>query len=281
MLVTAKKILDKAKKENYGVIAPNVFNLETIDAAVEAAAEENSPIILAYGESMEKYTNIYEFGAIATEIAYRSNIPIAIHLDHSFAFETCLKSIQAGFSSLMIDRSFKNYTDNVSETKEIVKIAHAVGVSVEAELGHVGSANSDNEEDYGNLTDPDLAADYVNKTGIDTLAIAIGTAHGVYKQEPCIDFERLKLIKNKVHIPLVLHGGSLTGDEQLARACREGICKVNIGTEIDLEAMAGFDSNLPEILKGWEFAQRLNSAKLKVKERVKHYIRLFGSSDKS
>ena len=137
MLVSMKEILDKANKDGYAVISPNVFNLETIRAAIEAAVEEKSPIILAYGECIEKYTDIYEFGEMAKMVADKVDIPVAIHLDHSYTFEGCIKAIKAHFTSVMVDRSSKNYEDNVRETKEITRIAHAVGVTVEAELGHV------------------------------------------------------------------------------------------------------------------------------------------------
>lgn len=282
MLVPMREILDKANDEGYAVIAPNVFNLETIRAAVEAAVEERSPIILDYGESIEAYTDIYEFGYMAKIVAETYDIPVAVNLDHSFNFKVCIKAIRAQFTSVMIDRSAESYEDNVNETKEMVKIAHAVGVSVESELGHVGMGSNyydDVKEEF--LTDPDLALEYVKATNVDALAIAIGTAHGLYKGDPKIDFERLKRIKEKVDIPLVLHGGSLTGDDQLAKAARSGISKVNIGTELDIDGMTGFMTDSEEIIKGWELPQRLLSAKAGFKDKVRHYIRLFGSQNKA
>lgn len=282
MLVPMREILDKANNEGYGVVAPNVFNLETIRAAVEAAAEERSPIILDYGENIDKYTDIYEFGYMAKMVAEKYDIPVAVNLDHSFNFEVCIKAIKAQFTSVMVDRSAESYEVNVNETKEIVKIAHAVGVSVESEFGHVGMGSNyydDCRDEF--LTDPDLAREYVKATNIDALAIAIGTAHGLYKGDPKIDFERLKKIKDKVDIPLVLHGGSLTGDEQLAKAVRLGISKVNIGTELDIDGMTGFMKNSKEIVKGWELPQRLLFAKEGFKDKVKHYIKLFGSQNKA
>lgn len=277
MLVSMAQILDKANREGYAVIAPNVSNLETIKAAVEAAEEEKSPIILAYGEGLEKYIDIYDFGNIAKNAAIKSHIPIAIHLDHSFNFETCIKAINAGFTSIMIDRSSKPYEDNLNETKEMVRIAHAAGISVEAELGHVGLGSDYGDEESDNLTDPYVAAKFVKETSVDALAVAIGTAHGLYKSEPKIDFERLRHIKEEVSIPLVLHGGSMTGDKNLAKACQTGINKINIGTELDIEAMNAFMSNDANIVTGWELVQRLALAKDAVKIKIKHYINVFGS----
>lgn len=282
MLASLKEILEKAKREGYAVMAPNVFNLETIDAAIEAAEEEKSPIILAYGESLEKYTNIYKFANIARDAAIRSSVPIAIHLDHSCNFESCIKAINAGFTSIMIDRSTKSYEENRDETKEIVKIAHAAEISVEAELGHVGLGINYIEESQTNFTDPYLASKFVQETQVDALAVSIGTAHGVYKGKPKIDFERLKKIKELVDVPLVLHGGSMTGDENLTKTCQMGINKVNIGTELNIAAINSFmNPEIDSIKKGWEFIQRLASARNSVKERVKHYIRLLGSKNKA
>ena len=244
------EILNKANREGYAVAAPNVFNMETIKAALEAAVEERSPIILNFAERVEMYTDIYEFGHMAKIIADKYPIPVAVNLDHGETFETCIKAINANFTSIMIDRSTKSFEDNVRETKEMVKIAHAAGISVEAELGHVGIGTNYEEDGLENLTDPYIAAEFVLETGVDALAVAIGTAHGLYKGTPKIDFTRLKQIKEKTCIPLVLHGGSFTGDKQLVKACQTGINKVNIGTELDMSAAEGLLINSKNIIKG-------------------------------
>lgn len=280
MLVSMHEILNKANREGYAVIAPNVFNLETIRAAVEAAMEERSPIILDYGEGVERYTDIYEFGYLTQFVAAKYPIPVAVNYDHGTTFEACIKAIRANFTSIMIDRSTKSFEENVKETREIVRIAHAAGISVEAELGHVGIGSNYEEEGQKNFTDPDIAAEYVKATEIDALAVAIGTAHGLYTGIPKIDFTRLEEIKRKTAIPLVMHGGSFTGDDQLSKACRMGINKINIGTELDVDAIDAMMSDSKNIVKGWELPQRLMFAKESFKNKVRHYIKVFGSNNK-
>lgn len=230
MLVTMKEILDKARQGNYAVAAPNVDNEHNLRACIEVAEELQTPIIL--GVPFHVNPDIPYFGRIISDLAIRSSVPIAFHLDHGGPYEQIIMAIRAGFTSVMIDRSKLSYEDNAREVKEIVKIAHAVGVSVEAELGHVGDA--DNYEVDGNtgLTVPEEAVRFVEETGVDCLAVAIGTAHGVYKGEPNIRFELLKELKEKVSVPLVLHGGSGTGDDNLRRCSKEGINKVNLSNEL-------------------------------------------------
>ncbi|CCQ95103.1 Ketose-bisphosphate aldolase [[Clostridium] ultunense Esp] len=279
MLLPLNSILNEANKHNYAVIAVNVFNYETIRAAIEAAWEERSPIILNFGESIGEITDIYDFVAIAKIVESRYDIPVCINLDHSFKYDECIKAIRAGFTSIMVDRSSEPYETNVEETCELVKVAHSVGVSVEAELGHVGLGEEYGEEVENSLTNPDIAADFVDKTNVDALAVAIGTAHGLYKGTPKIDFDRLVEIKKRVNMPLVLHGGSMTGDEKLRKASQLGINKINIGTDVDIAAMEGFKSQ--EAKPGWELPIRMDLAREAMKKKIRHYIRIFGSSDKA
>ncbi|MDD4835190.1 MAG: class II fructose-bisphosphate aldolase [Lutispora sp.] len=279
MLVPLNPILYKANKDNYAVIAVNVFNLETIRAAVEAAWEEKSPIILNFGELLGDITDIYDFADIVKIVASKYDIPVCTNLDHSLKYEESIKAIRAGFTSIMVDRSSQPYDINVQETQELVKIAHSVGVSVEAELGHVGLGEEYEGENKDSLTDPELAAYFVERTKIDALAVAIGTAHGLYKGTPNIDFDRLVQIKKMVKIPLVLHGGSMTGDQQLRKACELGITKINIGTDVDIAAMKGFNSQ--NIKPGWEFSKRTDLARQEMKNKIRHYIRIFGSDNRA
>lgn len=231
MLVTMKPMLEKAQREKYAVIAANVGDEITVRAVLDAAKAMRSPVILNVAYVATK--NLKEFGRICEAAAWRTDVPVAINLDHGENFEQCIESIAAGFSSMMADRSNLPYEENVQQVSLLAKIAHAAGMSIEAELGHVGDADNMGE-DYGALyTDPEQAAHYVAQTGIDHLAVAIGTAHGAYPKgfKPQIDFDRLAAIRERVSIPLVLHGGSSTGDESLHRCAKNGISKINIATD--------------------------------------------------
>lgn len=228
MIVTMKELLERAQEEGYAVPAPNVFyELET-RAVLELAEEVHAPIILDV---------IPDFGTSIVELAQRSSVPVAINLDHGKAYEDILKAMVHHVSSVMVDRSMLPYEQNVAEVKEIVKIAHAVGISVEAELGHVGSGAQYELDGKTALTDPSEAIRFVEETGIDALAIAIGTAHGTYSGEPKIHFDLLSELDRLVNIPLVLHGGSGTGFDNIKKACSMGINKVNVNTDLVKGAM--------------------------------------------
>lgn len=205
MLVTMKEILDRANKENYAVVAPNVFSEMDARTCLEVAEEEQSPIILDV--AMTQTADIHFHGSYLTRLANETSVPVAINLDHGAAFEHAIMAIQSGFTSIMIDRSSLPYEENVAQVSELCRIAHAVGLSVESELGHVGNGSDGIEVASDMLTDPDQAKDYIERTGIDCLAVAIGTAHGAYQGTPHLDFERLTKIKERVGYPLVLHGG--------------------------------------------------------------------------
>lgn len=269
-LVSTDKILKKAKIENSAVLSPNVFSLEMVNAAIEAANEEKSPIILAYDENLQKYADIYEFAEVAKIAAQKFNIPVSLHLDHGKTFKGCMRAIHANFSSIMVDRFSPSYEDNVKEIKELAKIAHSLDVSVEAELGRIDPDGKYNDK---GLVDPNLAIRFVNETNIDALAVVI--VHGLYEESKAeIDFEKLKVIKEKVDIPLVLHGGSAAGDKQLQRACSLGINKVNIGYELDIAAVESLTSGLENLIDDYEFPQRIFAACKRYKENIKHYIRM-------
>lgn len=228
MLVTMKEILDKAQEGNYAVPAPNVlYELET-RAVLELAEELNSPLIL----------DVFPFvGPEIIRLAKIASVPVAVNLDHGRDFPSIIKTITKGVSSVMIDRSTLPYEKNVQEVKEMVKIAHAAGISVEAELGHVGQGSNYDIDGKTALTDVAEAVRFVEETGVDALAIAIGTAHGVYSGTPHIDLERLTEIDKAVNVPLVLHGGSGTGFENISKACKMGINKVNVNTDLQYGAL--------------------------------------------
>lgn len=219
MLVTMKEILDRASKGYYAVPAPNVGGEREARAAIEAAEELNSPIIIDVGYSA--HPDLVFFGSYLTTLANQSTVPVAINLDHGghnsvAMLRDPITAIRAGFSSIMVDRSMFDYETNLSMVAEIVPVAHAVGVSVEAELGHVGEGADPDGSTH--LTDPSQALDYIQRTGVDCLAVSIGTAHGAYAKgfTPKIDFDRLHEIKKVTNeFPLVMHGGSGTGDENI------------------------------------------------------------------
>ena len=229
MLVTMADILKKAKAEGYGVTAPNVQSEDTVRAVIKVAEELNAPMIIDVNAFI--HPDLPWFINMIRELASLSPVPIAINLDHGRTYEDVMLGIRSGCTSVMVDRSSLSYEENVEQTKEVVKMAKALGISVEAELGHVGMGSNYEVDGVSNLTEPEAAARFIKETGVDCLAIAIGTAHGRYKGTPHIDFERLaKIVEACKDTPLVLHGGSGTGDENLARAVRNGIQKVNLST---------------------------------------------------
>lgn len=272
MLVTMKPMLIEAQKEKYAVIAANVGDEITVRAVIDAATELRSPVILNVAYVATK--NLKEFGRICEAAAWKANVPVAINLDHGEDFNQCIESIAAGFSSMMADRSNLSYEDNVREVALLARIAHAAGMSIEAELGHVGDAIAMGE-DYSSLyTDPEQAARYVEETGIDHLAVAIGTAHGAYPEgfKPSIDFNRLGEIRERVSIPLVLHGGSSSGDAALHRCAKNGISKINIATDDYLAGIAAAENHTPDFPYDYfdQFYDGFNKS-------VKHYMEVFDS----
>jgi len=239
MLIPTKEILLAAQREKKAVAAFNVFNLETVQAAVQAAEEENRPVIIALGERYLPTVDLEGFAAMAIAIARKAAIPVALHLDHAYEKESIVRAIRCGFTSVMYDGSKYELGENIARTKDIAELAHMAGVSVEAEIGSVSrGAFSDEEEGDGRLTDPADAKRFVEETGVDFLAAAIGTVHGMYTGEPKIDLELLREIEAAVRIPLVLHGGSGTPDAIIAQAVESGICKVNVNTEVSLAAVS-------------------------------------------
>ncbi|KQL33282.1 class II fructose-bisphosphate aldolase [Psychrobacillus sp. FJAT-21963] len=239
MLVNTKKILKDAQRGKYAVAAFNVYNLETVQAAIHVAERENQPVIIALGERYFSTVDVEGFSALVRAIAEKSSIPVALHLDHAYEKESIIRAIRCGFTSVMFDGSAYEIDENVRRTKEIVEIAHMAGVSVEAEIGSLAKGDfSDEEEGDGTLTDPKAAKEFVDATGVDFLAAAIGTVHGMYKGEPKIDLPLLERIQQAVEVPLVLHGGSGTPNEVIKEAIQLGICKVNVNTEVSMAAVS-------------------------------------------
>jgi fructose-bisphosphate aldolase class II len=305
MLVTNKDLLLPAAQKGYAVGAFNINNLESLLAVAEATVEEKSPVIVAVTPSAIKYAGLDYLAKIVKTAAELALVPMSLHLDHGENFETAAKCIEAGFTSVMIDGSFLKFEENVALTKRVVDFAHKKGVAVEAELGRLaGVEESTVEEKEAVLTDPNAAKEFVEKTNVDALAVAIGTSHGAYKfkAEPKLDFERLKLIKEKVNVPLVLHGASsvpawiiekavkygaeLTGakgipEEHIKKAISLGIAKINIDTDLRLAFTATVREFLANSPKEFDPRKILGPAREAMKEVVKGKMRLFRSSGKA
>ncbi len=283
MLVSGKALLDHAQKHHYAVGAFNVNNMEIVQAIIQAAEELQAPVILQASQGGMKYAGVSYIAALGLLAAKEASVPVALHLDHGTDFPEVIKCIRHGFSSVMIDGSRFALEENIAFSQRVVEIAHAVDVSVEAELGKIGGTEdhitvSDREATF---TDPDEAQYFVEQTGVDSLAIAVGTAHGVYKGEPKIDFDRIRAIREKVSVPLVLHGSSGVPYEALEEAVKCGICKINIDTDI----RASFAKAVKEVVatKPDEIDPRkiLGPAREAMKEVVKEKIQVFGSAHKA
>lgn len=248
MLVNMNDILLPAKEEHYGVGFFNAVNVEMARAVIETAEELHSPVMIGTAEVLLPTTNLNLVADYLLPMAREASVPVTVHYDHGLTFDRCMQALRLGFSSVMFDCSTKSYEDNAEAVAEMVKICHGMGVTVEGELGHVG----DNEgagklakpSDY--FTDPDMAVDYVKKTGIDALAIAVGNAHGDYKFPPKLDFERISVISERTGLPLVLHGGSGLSDDDFREAVKRGICKINIFTDLDKAGKNGVARGLEE-----------------------------------
>lgn len=250
-LQTSYYMLKKAQEEGYAVPAFNIHNLETLQTVVEVAAQLRSPVMIAATPGTVRHAGKRFLLAMAEAAAKVYDIPIALHLDHHEDVADLKESIDMGYPSVMIDASKHSFAENIAIVKEVVEYAHERGVTVEAELGKLGGREDDLvvDEKDAFLTDPKEAVEFVEKTGVDSLAVAIGTAHGLYKAEPKLDYERLTEIRSVVSVPLVLHGASGVPGESVKETIRRGICKVNIATELKIpfsDAMKAYFIENPE-----------------------------------
>lgn len=246
-LVTTKELLLKAQEGNYAIGAFNVENMEMVQAVIAAAEELNSPVIMQTTPSTVKYADLDYFYANAKVAAQKAKIPAVIHLDHGSSFELAMQALRAGYTSIMIDGSHGSFEENIKVSKAVADACHPSGVCVEAELGKVGGKEDDLEGgDENPYTDPEQARIFVEQTGVDSLAVAIGTAHGVYKGIPKLDVERLSEIRKVVEVPLVLHGTSGVPDETVKECIKRGICKVNYATDLRIAFTKGVKAVLAE-----------------------------------
>lgn len=282
-LVTVDELLFKAEKEGYAVGAFNANNMEIVQAILEAAKRENAPVIMQASQGAITYAGLDFITGMVRLAATASTVPVALHLDHGTDFDQVVKCIRSGFTSVMYDGSKLPLEENIAITRKVLDMTRPIGVSVEAELGKIGGTEDDvhvSEKD-AMYTDPEEARHFVEQTGIQSLAIAIGTAHGQYKGEPQLDFDRLAKIKALVKIPIVLHGSSGVPDESVRRAIELGVRKVNIDTNIR-EAFVG-EMRRVMIEKPDEIDPRkiLGPAREAAAAIIAEKIRLFGSSGKA
>lgn len=231
-LVTSKKMLLDAQKGGYAVGAFNVENMEMVKAVIAAAEELNSPVMLQTTPSTVKYGSLETYAAIVAAEAKKATVPVCLHLDHGNSYELAMAAIEAGYSSVMIDGSHESLENNIAITKKVVEDAEKKEIPVEAELGKVGGKEDDLEAEADMNTDPIEAKQFVDRTRVSSLAIAIGTAHGFYAGAPVLDKERVSEIKALVSVPLVLHGASGLSNEEIKECVNRGMCKVNFATEL-------------------------------------------------
>ncbi len=283
MLVTGKELLLDAQKNKYAVGAFNINNMEIVQAIVSAAEELDSPVIIQASQGGLKYAGVEYIAALGKLAGRNSRVPIALHLDHGTDFDQVMQCIRHGFTSVMIDGSRFPLEENIAFTKRVVEIAHAVGVTVEAELGKIGGTEDHitvSEKD-ATFTDPEEARRFAEETGVDYLAIAVGTAHGVYKGEPKLDYDRISEIREVVDIPLVLHGSSGVPTESLQKAIPLGICKINIDTDIRAafaNAVGDFVRANPDEIDPRKI---LSPATAAMKEKIMEKMHIFGSVGKA
>lgn len=245
-LVTTKQLLLDAQKNGYAIGAFNVENMEMVQAVVAAAEELRSPVIMQTTPSTVNYASLKYFYANIKVAAEKASVPVVIHLDHGNSFELAMQALRTGYTSIMIDGSHESFEDNIAVSRAVVRACHPSDIPVEAELGKVGGKEDDLDGGDGGYTDPLQALKFVKETGVDSLAVAIGTAHGVYKGIPKLDVDRLSEIRKVVSIPLVLHGTSGVPDEAVKECIKRGICKVNYATDLRIAFTNGVKEALAE-----------------------------------
>ena len=281
MLVNMNDILLPAREKKYGIGFFNAVNVEMARAVIEAAEELRAPVMIGTAEVLLPAMPLQNVADYLIPMAERAGVPVCVHYDHGLTFEKCMEALQLGFTSVMYDCSTADYEVNVEKVAEMVRICHAMGATVEGELGHVGdnegSGRLEKPSDF--YTDPDTAEDYVRRTGIDALAVAVGNAHGDYKFPPKLDFERIETIAARTGLPLVLHGGSGLADDDFRIAVEKGICKVNIFTDLDKAGKAGVEKGLQS---GARTMMGLIPCEIEaMKAVVRNKIELFGSVNRA
>ena len=280
MFVSSHDMVKKAYENGYAVPAFNAENMEMVFAIIKACEEEKSPVIIQTTPPTVKYFSPDVAYAIVKTVAEKSSVPVALHLDHCSNFDDVMVAIKSGYSSVMFDGSKLPFDENVKITKKVVEVARPMGVTVEAELGAVGGKEDNVESKEIIYTDVDEAKTFVEQTGVDMLAIAIGTAHGFYKGEPKLDFERIDSIKKAIDLPLVLHGGSGVPEESVKKSISLGMSKANFATELRAAATVG----VREVLKDESVIdpkKYMSAAKDEIIKMCKSKIAMCGSANKA
>ncbi len=285
MLVTLNDILPRAKREKFAVGLFNTINLEMAKGVIAAAEELQAPAIIGTAEVLLPYAELEELSYFLKPMAEKAKVPIVLHFDHGLSEARIKQAIELGFSSIMYDCSTYSFDENIAKVAEMVKFCHSRGVSVEAEIGHVGSnegsAEADTETKHSDdsiYTDPMQAKFFAEQTHCDALAVAIGSSHGAYKSTPKLDFERLQKISNLIETPLVLHGGSGLSDQDFQTCISNGICKVNIFTDINCAAL---DAAVANYRKGKGISDVLNDITEAIKQATMAKMRLFSCEGKA
>lgn len=268
-LVTSKELMLDAQKNHYAIGAFNVENMEMVQAVVAAAEELSSPVIIQTTPGTLKYAPPEMFYANVCAAAKAATVPVVMHLDHGSSFELALRAFRAGYTSVMIDGSLLGFEENIALSKAVADACHAGGVPVEAELGKVGGKEDDHDGGSGSgYTDPEEAAQFVQRTGVDSLAVAIGTAHGVYKGIPKLDTERISRIRERVSVPLVLHGTSGVPDDTVRECIARGMCKINYATDLRI----AFTKGVREYLQNNPTAYDPKKYNAVGRENVRQYV---------
>ena len=282
MLANLNDVLFDAQKNKYAVGLFNTTDTDMLEAVISAAEELRSPVIIGTAEVLLPYGELSLIAPSLVEAARRATVPVVVHYDHGLTFERCLEAMKLGFTSVMFDGSANDVEENLRATREIVKIAHTLGVTVEGEIGHVGQADSSDNEVTDMYTTPEEAISFVENTGVDALAIAIGTAHGAYKTKPKLDIGRLQKIRAALDTPLVLHGGSGLSDDDFRDTIKYGIAKVNIFTDLCVAGEVAMKENVTDGTRGMYGYLEARRAKVEaMKEAVKKKMLLFGSNGRA
>ena len=281
MLVNMREMLREARQEQYGIGFFNAVNVEMARAVIETAEEMRAPVIVGTAEVLLPAMPLERVAEYLIPMARKASVPVAVHYDHGLTFDKCMEALDLGFSSIMYDCSTAPYEENVAAVARMAEICHGRGATVEGELGHVGdnegAGKLENPSDY--YTDPDMAADFVRRTGVDALAVAVGNAHGDYKFPPKLDFGRIAAIRDAAGTPLVLHGGSGLSDDDFREAVKRGVCKINIFTDLDKAGKAGAEAGLRA---GANTLMQLMPYEIDaMKAVVREKIELFGSAGRA
>ena len=280
MLVTLNEVLKPAKREHYAVGLFNTHDTDMLEAAISAAEELRSPIIIGTAEVLLPYGDLPLIAPALVAAAKRASVPVVVHYDHGLTFEKTLEALKEGFSSVMYDASAKDYATNVAETAEMTRIAHAFGATIEGEIGHVGLAQ-EGDDRTGQYTTVEEAVDFQTKTGVDALAVAVGNAHGVYKSKPCIQLPRIVELNAAVRCPLVMHGGSGLSVDDFRNAIERGVAKMNIHTDLVCAGMRAMheqcEAHDRQKIVTWDYLDTRKAKVEAIRQVVIEKLRMFGS----